>query len=275
LNERRSEFTLNSHKAKVNKILSCPRSRAFFSVSDDGYLKYWPLNKRKQMDDDSFASFRKFHDFSEEDQDSEYFSLLNPDYQNYSGYLGTICKLKDKNYSCIGRDGLTLLISFYSFTALHILAYLGESNGLKELKSQKSVPLIANSFGNSPLFFSINRNHQKTTDRLLKLIIRSQKHLKIFLTSLHGIRNNLCMIIQNSSKYLAPLFHSFGRMKNDFKGLDLSGVKPKFSYFSSLSFENYGYGKEKSPDKRVKVFFSRIRTQLLLPLTKASNGCSL
>lgn len=258
LNERRGEYSFKAHKGKVNSIITCPGNKKIITISDDCTIKSWTLHKRKQSETDSFISFPRQNDFTYEDEDPDYFSLLNPDYQNCLSYLGTIHKLKEKSFSSIGRKGLTMLISDYSFSVLHIIAYLGEVSSLKSIKTQKPVPIKSNFFGNSPLFLSINKNNPQITDRLLKLIIKSQKYPKVFFISLFGIRNDLGLIIKNSSKYLAPLFESFGRIKSNCSGFECNGNKTEFFYFSKLSFENYSLRRIESQSRNAKVFYSRI-----------------
>ena len=93
----------------------------------------------------------------------------------------------------------------YEFTALHYLAYLGQSKSIEMVYKEKELIMNADAFGHSPLYYSILMQHQKCTDLLLEYLISlgecEEKTMK-FMTSFHSIRNDLSIIILNSSKML-------------------------------------------------------------------------
>ncbi|OMJ65966.1 hypothetical protein SteCoe_37360 [Stentor coeruleus] len=203
--ERRQEFAFNGHTNMILSVLFTPDERKIISGSADKSIWIWDFPKPNSLEVLSLPFIDSQYFKSKIPEPFRKSSLIDFGYQSKLEYLATISKLKKKSYDSLTTKSINIFIGEYSFTPLHILAYLGVFNNIRKLMQNEGFTLHADSFGHSPIYYSIKTNHQKCTDLLLEFlynIASNDRQSMQYLTSLNAIRNDILLIIANSSKML-------------------------------------------------------------------------
>lgn len=135
-------------------------------------------------------------------------TLYDPLFQNFINFNNLINCIQLNDYKSISLNSLSCTISEYCYTGLHIAAFKGISTILEDLLQKQTIPLRVDTFGHSPLFYSIERQQHRCADILIKYLIKlsSNPDQTLFLMSIHSIRNDLALIIKGSSVHLQSFF---------------------------------------------------------------------
>ncbi|OMJ84795.1 hypothetical protein SteCoe_14051 [Stentor coeruleus] len=135
-------------------------------------------------------------------------ALYNPLFQNFINFNNLINCIQSNDYKSLSLNSLSCTISEYGYTGLHIAAFKGISTILEDLLQKQTIPLRVDSFGHSPLFYSIERQQHRCADILIKYLIKLSLNpdQTLFLMSIHSIRNDLALIIKGSSVHLQSFF---------------------------------------------------------------------
>jgi WD40 repeat protein len=132
-------------------------------------------------------------------------SITYPKLHSIIPFVNAISSIKSNQFSRISDWNLTL--SNNNYTALHIAAFNCKIIEIEAaLKEFGNIQLKADKFGRSPLFYSIQGQHQLITDILLQYLIElvqdDSKPFEIRYGSFYAVRNDLPLIIKSSSQHL-------------------------------------------------------------------------
>ena len=208
--ESKEEFTLHSYNDTIKSV----------AFSLDGEFVIVGLKKNQ-------AHLCKFNDRLKEyglesakvqrnlfEQDSKL--LLSPlfaSFQDFIQFYNILYSLKTKQFNKLSSNSSGILLTKHSYTYTHFLCYYGQSKVLQQLITPNFV-IRADSFGHSPLYYSILNNDQSCTDVLLEFLInlsKSNNH-SLYITSFHALKKDFKLIIKNSSKklpeFLSALMYS-------------------------------------------------------------------
>lgn len=205
LNERRKEYKITAHKGPCKCIVAMPNGM-IVTGGEDCFVKFFKLLKRESIGiNDNYQRFLPLTKSSPgEDQDM----ISNPGYQPLLEYLGVIYKIKNELYQNIILKNMKMIVSKNGFSILHIIAYLGLNDTLEAISDAHLITFVSDSFGHSPLYYSIKSNHHRTSQLLTKFLIYSSQNKKIFHQNLHAIRNDFLMIFSSCPKEMHSLFLS-------------------------------------------------------------------
>ena len=133
----------------------------------------------------------------------------DPYYQNLIHFYNLIDNIIGNQYDTLLPDMSSLVFSRFSYTTIHILAYLGYPKVIIELLDDNA-SIKTDYFGKSPLYYAINKSNQDCVDNILEFLVRqSESNDKTRIhTSFGAIANDLPIIIKNSSKNLHLLLKS-------------------------------------------------------------------
>ncbi|OMJ78657.1 hypothetical protein SteCoe_21499 [Stentor coeruleus] len=159
-------------------------------------------------------------DTESQNEDKEFFqtkSIYKTRHKPFFLYYNTLCSLSKKKYKNLSLKSWSVFISNHLFSPLHFLAYKGETSIIKTILKQGNAILLADNFGHSPIYYSIRGQHQASTDLFLEYLssLIKRPNTQIFSSSFMAIRNDLLIIIKNSSRYLDKLLSQCVLMKND------------------------------------------------------------
>lgn len=161
----------------------------------------------------------------------------------FISFYGTLEKLSIEKYQMISN--WNTVISNNNYTALHLVAFKGDNNAIKNaLGGNDEVMIKADRFGRSPLFYSIANQHQAITDALLKYIVKisydkriewSQNKMECF----YAIRNELVDVIRNSSQELGVFLRTCLDDRSSMPVFGFAPVSVKFGVPDEPSFDDF------------------------------------
>ena len=129
-------------------------------------------------------------------------------FQRYLGFYNVFDAIKSQNFNNLSPSSSCIIFSQYHYTITHVLCYSGLSKILAIILND-SFMLITDVFQNSPFFYAIKQKHQVCVDILLEFIsslfLESNLDSQRFKATLHAMKNDFSLIIQNSSSKL-PYF---------------------------------------------------------------------
>ncbi|OMJ92492.1 hypothetical protein SteCoe_4727 [Stentor coeruleus] len=134
-------------------------------------------------------------------------TFFDSNYQNVLDYKNLVLCIQQNTLKNISLNSLSCTITSKRFTGIHIAAYKGIHSLLQKLIKNPIIPLRTDSYGFSPLRYSIDRQHQLCTDALIKYVIKLSESpdSQVFRSSIHALRNDLPTILRNSSKFLKEM----------------------------------------------------------------------
>ena len=169
--------------------------------------------------------------------------------------------IKYQNFNNLSPRSSGIVFGQYRYTITHVMCYSGLSKNLKTILNDSFI-LITDIFGKSPFFYAIKKKHQDCVDILLNFISSlfsdSNFDTQRFIATLHAIKNDFSLIIQNSSNKL-PGFLKNVLITSEifFANVEIKDL-PLF-YFHSFEnpilkdFFNQEPNNENSPEKGTKI----------------------
>ena len=132
-------------------------------------------------------------------------NILDSHLQKVFDFYNVFDAVKYQNFNYISPRSSCIVFGQYRYTITHVLCYSGESKNLKTILNDSFI-LITDILGKSPIFYAIKKKNQECVDILLEFIsslfIEPLIETQRFKASLHAIRNDFSLIIQNSSSQL-------------------------------------------------------------------------
>ena len=132
-------------------------------------------------------------------------SIWDPYFQKYIGFYNVFDVIMSQNFNNISPRSSTIVFGQYRYTITHVICYSGLSKNLKTILNDSFI-LITDIFGKSPFFYAIKKKHQECVDILLEfislLLLEANVETLRFKATLHAIKNDFSLIIQNSSSKL-------------------------------------------------------------------------
>ena len=130
------------------------------------------------------------------------YSTLDQYIQPTIPFKNMITCIRNDDYQNLSKESFSLYFSEHMYQVLHILAMKGKGEPLRKwLRPFNDITIKADGFGKSPFFYSIACKNQYCTQLNLSYIIYT-KNQQVLEQSLHAIRNDFFLIIDNSSKQL-------------------------------------------------------------------------
>ena len=113
--------------------------------------------------------------------------------------------IKSQNFNNLSPRSSNIVFGQYRYTITHVMCYSGQSKNLNTILNDSFI-LIADIFGKSPFYYAIKKKHQECVDILLEfissLLLESNSESMRFKSTMHAMRNDFSLIIQNSSSKL-------------------------------------------------------------------------
>ena len=232
LEKRSIELSLGGYSSPVFAVNITVEGSLLLTSGNDNVLKLWKMREPSLVKDQT-CSFKPFISVYTPDDKFELtylYGRLNevveinssskkielgitdtydPYYQSLIPFYNLIDNIRGGQFNTFLPDMSTLVFSRFSYTTIHILAYLGYSKVLKELLDDNA-SIKTDYFGKSPLYYAINKQKQECVDNILEFLVhQSESNDKSRIhTSFGAIANDLSMIIKNSSKGLHLLLKS-------------------------------------------------------------------
>lgn len=290
---KREEFKIFGHSGIVNSLQFTTDGRYLVSCSLDNTLKFWAkqidianLTRRNSIRRVKRSKSRVSFDTPnviaiEHADDNSRIASVFPDitytfensYQDQLLFYNIMHCIESQNYSYLSADTFSIVFTRYGFTIVHILCYLGKSVELKALLTPDFY-LRTDNFGNSPLYFSIEKLHQSCTDILITFLCElfERKDSFEFLTSMNAIKNNFVLIIKNSSISLNVLLQNL-IIKSEISFGKIEKKLPLFAneeyYIPNIkSFET-----QAKPNKVVEIPLVLQSIPFKIPCTIGSESC--
>lgn len=238
--EKREEICLLGHTSLISSVMFSQDGRFIVSGSWDKTVRIWEISAENDLESIlNKEGTQKI--FPDQGQGSESLidSLANPRFQNIISYANAISMIIQNDYGKLSN--WNIFIGSQSYTPLHFAAISGETETITQaLKQSKHFKILADNYGNSPLYYSIAKQHQATTDTLLKCIvlIGQTKGINEKIECINAIRNELCLIITNSSQYLCEFLSVLlqsREIRPEFAAIDKNRIKLLNSINSSFS----------------------------------------
>ena len=198
--EKREEYTINSHTDMALTVGYSPDGKYLASGAADKLVKLWIVGEGQD-----YTRKAGVAEIASPQRTSDDSLGINPNFQPLIPFYSVISNLKKKTYDQISANSAGMRVGPLEFTGLHYLAYLGMSKSIEMIYKEKEFIIKADALGHSPIYYSILRQHQKCTDLLLEYLIElgeNEEKSMNYMTSFHSIRNDMNIIILNSSKIL-------------------------------------------------------------------------
>ena len=113
--------------------------------------------------------------------------------------------INNQNFDNLSPRSSDIVFGQYRYTITHVMCYSGLSKYLNTILNDSFI-LITDIFGKSPFFYAINKKNYECVDILLEFVSSqfSESNLKTlrFKATLHAMKNDFSLIIQNSSSKL-------------------------------------------------------------------------
>ena len=126
-------------------------------------------------------------------------------FQNTFEFYNVFDVIKYQNFNNLSPRSSCIVFGQYRYTITHVMCYSGLSKNLSTILNDSFI-LITDIFGKSPFFYAVKKKHQECVDILLEFIsslfLISNVETQRFKATLHAIKNDFSLIIQNSSSKL-------------------------------------------------------------------------
>ena len=250
------EFRLKSHRSTVHSLVLC-KDATLYSGSKDTNIKRWRLAKyevndliRKQTE---IIEKVMNNNIEEENQKkNEVDADSNPEPMQLSSsqpctldtcsiyqilhvdffyFYNALYKIRTEDYREISSKAWCTRISNLKMTPLHFAAYKGVTGPLATLIENSSIIKIRpDELGRSPIFYSIQAKHQNTTDLILNILILISEKCDFinWASSFNSIKNDLPLIIKNSSSSLPNFLASCFYFKDELPVTGVALIRAKF-----------------------------------------------
>jgi WD40 repeat protein len=237
LKEKREEFSLDGHNQSIGTVAFSPDGKLLASGSDDNTVRIWNLVERRSenlVTGDGYWINRSFIDqkgiFFTDIDDKKFnqslrlstapnssplclqYYFIGPSntfdhyYQKKSLFYNLLDGIKSQNFSNVLPLANNLLVTQYTYSAIHFLCFYGKLQALKTFLNE-TCEIKADLFGKSPFYYCIKKKFHDCTDYLLNFLIsllssESPLDSTRVKSSLYAIRNDFTIIIESSSTVL-------------------------------------------------------------------------
>ena len=117
--------------------------------------------------------------------------------------------LESNNFSNLSGEGKNLAYGKLKFTLAHFLCYLGHLSDLQKVVKNPNVCITADALGKSPFYYAYVKRRHDCVDLLLQqLDVIRGKNLKNYEASIFALRNDISLLIANSSTQLHLLLNN-------------------------------------------------------------------
>ena len=132
-------------------------------------------------------------------------NILDPYFQKCFGFYNVFDVIKYQNFNNLSPRSSSIVFGQYRYTITHVMCYSGLSKNLSTILNDSFI-LMTDIFEKSPFFYAIKKKHHECVDLLLKfissLLLESNFQSLRFKATMHAMRNDFPLIIQNSSSRL-------------------------------------------------------------------------
>ena len=242
INEKRIEFTLIGHTHEVISVCLNENMKYVASLSSDNSIKIWNVNL------DFICNKSKEEALEDINADSTF----DAKFFEKSQVANVISMINSSRYENILLDSTNISITDKSYTPFHFAALEGKTDAFnkwfKEFKeTEQQAVFKADCFGKSPLYYSINKQHQKVTDLILSYvaeILDDSSGTSFQISTLLAFREDISLIIKNSSVNACDfLNNSFYSNDKDHYGNAVQtiafcdGFQPNYEFFTNTDQE--------------------------------------
>ncbi|OMJ77178.1 hypothetical protein SteCoe_23286 [Stentor coeruleus] len=303
INENNKEFTLSGHSKDIQSIALSLDEKFIASASEDFTVKVWNVNEKReeytlmghvmQVQSLTFIDNAKYLASASSDgtlglwelESNDFNKIKSERYQNPPDFFNAYSSIGYKKYDRLTYQSLNIVISEYNFTVLHFLAHLGKLEIIENLAQNRTLSMRSDSFGFTPIHYSILQNHHKTTEFLLNqlCIIARESNKNMYVENFHAIRKDLVNIIRSSSVFLDDFLTECIYINKEI--ICLSSPKTNLPFallyekrYPDDSFFISGVGKNNHIPLVLKSFFYKlpyaIGSKSSLEFIKAINECN-
>ena len=132
-------------------------------------------------------------------------NIWDPYFQKGFEFYNVFDVIKYQNFNNLSPRSSSVVFGQYRYTITHVLCYSGLSKNLSTILNDSFI-LITDLFEKSPFFYAIKKKNQECVDILLDFISSLFSELNFetqrFKATLHAMKNDFSLIIQNSSSKL-------------------------------------------------------------------------
>ena len=267
--EKREEMSLLGHISLVSSVMFSNDSKIVVSGSWDKTVRIWRIDECPPLFailpvPAGTADMEKIHPDPEKDLQSLNESLGDPHFQSIKFFANALSMINQNLYAKISN--WNIFIGPQKYTPLHFAAISGETETITQaLQKSKHFKIFTDKYGHSPLYYSIAKKTQATTDAILQCIttIGQNQDINQKIECIHAVRNELPLIIRNSSQnllgFLSVILQS-RTLRPEFAAVDSDRIKLVNSI--NTSFSDFSVHKDETVNEplRIKV------TMLELPV---------
>jgi hypothetical protein len=253
MSEKRIEMTFKGHTDQVESLELTDSNKYLISGSRDTSIKIWKLSQllrinRSKSGDETF-------DLPDRSLDRDYLKIKKKVPLKHSEILERNSNLYpalvyngfrqrfNKKLLPVASDCKIIMPGQVNLA--HLYSYLGYYTNL-EKALQLGCPIRRDSYKNSPLFYSIQKDSQKSTDIILQFLInlsKTEKTLAQYFEYNFAIRDDFFKILKLSSPLVPVYLESVFKVSKD-KGLpnSIRCLKPPvlmFTHHTKINFEEF------------------------------------
>lgn len=189
------EFSFRAHSQNIISM-SIWGNEYILTGCCDGSMKLWDLKSYNT----SNSTLKTLTSINVANSNWNVKHTFDPFVQDKLGFYNLIDSIKWKDYSNLSNTSVSITLTEYKFTIIHILCFLGQDANIEPLLNA-SFKLKPDVFNRSPIYYAIFRKRQSCVDLLLNYLSTSvgQSETLESFSNIYAIRHDFPMIISNSS----------------------------------------------------------------------------
>lgn len=202
-----------SDKPKIVPIPSFPAGeRDFYFGEDSSVVAYKKTSDTLRVFDIETGEDKAINYTPEEARNLVTFdplALYSHIFSDFAQSVTIVNALESDDFRFIGLSHFDTFIGSHNFTIFHFLAYLGQVDVIERNMEKSVLPIFADYFGRSPIYYAAKQKHWKIIDLIVNNLIRIAKtgDKSSWISNFWAIRNDFVIIIENSSYILESFLH--------------------------------------------------------------------
>lgn len=199
-------FTIKKFEDSIKHVALTPNGEYVITALDNSFIHVTKF--KEQLNARNFDTASGFKPLIQNDVGKLKPTKMN-EFQDYIQFYNVFYSLKHREFHKLSPHSSGVVLTDKCYTYTHFLCQYGQGAVLKNLIGSGFV-LKADSFGHSPLYYSIINNDQECTDILFDFLIYLSRTSdnSSYITSFNAVKKDFPLIIKNISNKLPELLAS-------------------------------------------------------------------